>query len=88
MTSLDRGRYQINEDDDQRSRVYREYTYWSPLLGSYATRLSVPDDQGSEFFAIVERPISGHDWRMARAEALQTIEAAILRGDAPGEVEI
>jgi hypothetical protein len=68
--------------------AYREYTFWSPVLGERATRLSVPDDRGSEFFVIVLRPSKGRGWREAREGALQAIEAAILRGDLPGEVRV
>jgi hypothetical protein len=68
--------------------VYREYTFWSPVLGERACRLSVPDEHGSEYFAIVPRPSSGRGWREAREGALQAIEAAILRGDLPGEVRV
>jgi hypothetical protein len=68
--------------------VYREYTFWSPVLGKRATRLSVPDERGSEYFVIVPRPSSGRGWREAREVALQAIEAAILRGDLPGEVRV
>ena len=68
--------------------VYREYTFWSPVLGDAAARLSMPDDHGLEYFAIVRRPSNGREWREARADALQAIEAAILRGDQPGEVKV
>ena len=68
--------------------VFREYKFWSPMLGENSVRLSVPDDHGREVFMILPMPTSGKAWRDEREEALQAIEAAIMRGDEPGEVRI
>lgn len=68
--------------------VYREYTFWSPLLGARATRLSVPDERGAEYFAILARQVNGRTWRETRDDALRAIELSIMRGDEPGEVGV
>jgi len=58
------------------------------MMGERAVRLSVADDHGREFFMLVPRPTGGRAWRDERDEMLQAIEAAIERGDEPGEVKV
>lgn len=62
-----------------------EFTQWSPTLGVEATRLSLTDDLGQEYFAILPRE-EGRAWRLKRAEALEKIGLAIDMGLKPGEV--
>lgn len=77
---------------------YREFRYWSPLLGGEAVRLSVTGGEeaaifhgagaaGAEYFAIIEAS-SGRSMREARERAFEAIDRAIRRGDAPGEVRV
>lgn len=66
-------------------RAYREQHFWSIALDSEAARLSMADSQGREYFTIVSR---GTDYREVKERALDAIEAAISKGDEPGEVRI
>lgn len=50
-------------------------------------RLSLADDQGQEYYAIVP-VMSGKKWRERRETALDAIDEAIVRGEAPGEVRV
>lgn len=63
---------------------YSEYTHWSVLFGGKATRLSVADEHGREYFMLVPRPRTG--WREERERLLDLIGEAIEAGCAPGEV--
>lgn len=68
--------------------VYVVNTYYSPLIDGEVARVSMADDHGSEYFAIVPKPPSGKGWRAKRDAALDLIEEAIDNGDRPGEVTI
>jgi hypothetical protein len=79
-------------------RYWREYRFWSPLLGQEACRVSMTGDveaavqhgrpaADAEYYAIIPAA-QGRAHREARERALETIEAAILRGQEPGEVEV
>lgn len=63
---------------------YSEFTHWNIALGCKATRLSVADEQGSEYFMLVPRPQRG--WAEEKAKLLDYIAEAIEGGCAPGEV--
>lgn len=65
--------------------VFREHRFWSPIFGCDAVRLSMVDSRGSEFFKVVAAP-EGKAYRQMREDVLDEIEAAVLRGDEPGEV--
>lgn len=67
---------------------YSAYSYWSPLLGEHAVRLSLFDQHGREFFAIVENPggQGGAEFRKRREAALNRIDVAMSAGRDPGEV--
>lgn len=65
--------------------VYREFRFFSPLDDAESVRLSVADDQGREYFAIIEAGY-GKRWRERRNTALGTIEDAIEAGLPPGEI--
>ena len=65
---------------------FTEYRYWSPVLGCDASRLSVFDQHGAEYWSIIERPSMGKRYRESRQEALELIVEAIERGQEPGEV--
>ena len=67
--------------------TYIEHTFYSPFLDCEATRISVPDARGGEFYMIVPRAI-GMSWRKTRDEALDNIATAIEQGCEPGEVRI
>ena len=82
-----------------RSWQYREHRFWSPLMGDYAARISMPGGEIAaqahgpqastmEYYAIVRAPEHGRLYREAREVALDAISDAIMRGDEPGEVEI
>ncbi|MGH6738488.1 MAG: hypothetical protein ACREDY_05550 [Bradyrhizobium sp.] len=50
-----------------------------------AARISMANDNGQEYFAIV--PVEGGKaWRDLRAKALDELDEAIERGDPPGQV--
>jgi hypothetical protein len=66
---------------------YREFKFWSAELDSKAARLSMSDDKGQEYFAIVECG-KGKSWRERREWALQCIDDAIAMGWPPGLVGI
>lgn len=67
-------------------RQYHENLYWSIALGGDVARLSMADDQGREYFAIVSAEQPGY--RDRRMGALEALMEAIDRGDDPGQVEI
>lgn len=76
---------------------YREFKFWSPLLGGDAVRLSIADTRGGEFFAVIaveHGTAFGADgnrvpkYRVDRDAALDAIEAAIVARREPGEVVI
>ena len=66
--------------------IGREFDYWSPILGCDATRYSIPDANGREYYAILRR-----DDERAYARLRRQAEAAILQaiemGLQPGEVK-
>lgn len=66
---------------------YREFRFFSPDLDSEAVRLSMANEAGQEYYAIVPSS-SGRSWRQCRDEALDAIEMAIAAGDPPGEVVV
>lgn len=82
-----------------RSYQYREYRFWSPTMGDYAARISMPGGYGAaqihhnqnvasmEWYAIVQAPEHGREYREKRDGVLDAITDAIHRGDPPGEVE-
>jgi len=66
---------------------YREWKFWSPVLGRQAVRVSVAHPQG-EFFAIIPADGTGKQNREQREKALDLIADAIEEGQEPGEVEV
>ena len=70
--------------------TYSEIRFWSPTLGCDAARLSMVGEQNREYFRVVPvemvRDRKKLRWRDWRNENLEEIEAAIVRGDEPGEV--
>lgn len=70
------------------SKVYSEFRFYSPIYDSECIRLSVPDANGHEFFAIVPDPGLGKSLRDLRDKALDAIEAAIDAGLSPGQVRL
>lgn len=69
------------------SGVYQQIKFWSPALGGYAWRISMPNAHGHELFMIVDDG-TGRERRARKAAALEAIQAAIERGDQPGEVRV
>jgi hypothetical protein len=65
--------------------IYSEYSYWSPVLGCNAARVSMCDGRGSEYYRIVPR-LSGKQYRELKAATLELLAAAIERGAEPGEL--
>lgn len=66
---------------------YREFRFWSPLMGQEAARISMVDDRCGEFFMII--PASGgREYREARNAAIDAISTAIDIGLSPGEVRV
>jgi len=64
---------------------YQEFRYWSPLIGDHAVRLSMWDQHGREFFAIIQTPDS-RGYRKIRRKTLDLIADAIEGGLEPGEI--
>lgn len=62
-----------------------EFDFWSPILGSDATRISMANDEGLEYFAIVRR-LEGRAWRELKAKAVAALTDAMDAGVAPGEI--
>jgi hypothetical protein len=63
----------------------REFNFWSPLLGADAVRVSMVDENGEEFFAIIEKT-EGLRWRNDKREACEMLDQAIRAGLRPGEI--
>ena len=64
---------------------YAETRYWSVIHDAEVARLSIANDHGEEFFAIV--PIT-RPWSEARIDALDGIWSAMQDGCEPGEVAL
>jgi hypothetical protein len=62
-----------------------EFDFWSPMLGCDATRISLTNANGSEFFAIVSRDDERAFSKLKR-EAIEKITEAMEAGCEPGEV--
>ncbi len=65
---------------------YNEFRFYSPILDAEAARLSIVNDRGEEFYAVVPCGDEGRVWRERREEVLNKVYAAILAGYEPGEV--
>lgn len=66
--------------------AYREFRFYSPSHDAEVARLSMADDGGREYFAIVV-VAAGKGWRERREEALTAIDDAVAAGAPPGEVK-
>ena len=73
---------------DKKARRYQRLTYWSPMLGCEAERISMVDARGQEFFMIIPADTPGKALREARAKAIEAITAAIETGLSAGEVRL
>ena len=58
------------------------------MLGCDAVRLSVPGDDGQEFFVIAPLPNPGRSYREFRQKVFVAICEAIDDGEHPGEVKM
>jgi len=67
-----------------RGRVFYEYRYWSPVLGCNAVRISMADELGREYHAIVSAENPG--FRERRDAALSRLHETILAGDDAREI--
>lgn len=65
--------------------IGREFDYWSPVLGCDATRYSIPDANGREYYVILSRD-DERSYSRRRREAERAILQAIEMGLEPGEV--
>lgn len=65
---------------------FSEYEYYSPMLDADVCRISIPNDDGQEFFAIVRT--EGRGYRDRRDKAIDSILAAMQQGCAPGQVVV
>lgn len=66
--------------------IYSILRQYSPLIDGMQMRISVADARGGEFFKLVAVPERASEYKRVRDEVLDEIEAAIGRGDEPGEV--
>lgn len=64
---------------------YREFRFFSLALDAEAARLSLTDARGREYWTVVAVE-DGRAWRERRNAALDELDAAIGRGDPPGEL--
>jgi hypothetical protein len=64
--------------------TYSEHEYWSIIHGENVARVSVPDEQGREYWTIV--PTGGSGYRKRREAAIEMCLEAMRRGLQPGEV--
>ena len=69
------------------SAGYSEFKYWSPELGGYASRVSLWDDHGGEFFMLLACD-NTRSYREARETAVEAIATAIAQGCEPGMVRL
>lgn len=66
---------------------YSEWRFWSPTLGCQASRISMFDEHGAEYFMILPRDDTKayHEARLTAVEAIATAMAMKLD---PGEVRV
>lgn len=64
---------------------YHEARFWSPWLDATAVRLSIADERGGEYFAIVALP--KRNWRDERRRVLDALWEA-MQQQGPGEVSV
>lgn len=67
--------------------IVNEFSFWSPLLGQTATRISTGDSRGREYFVIVPRGDGARAWRDTKQRALLALQAA-LDAELPGETKL
>jgi hypothetical protein len=67
---------------------YREIHFFSMELDADAVRLSLADDDGREYYAIVLADVVGRGWRERREAALIAIDDAIAAKMPPGKVDL
>lgn len=67
---------------------YREFRFWSVVLGRDASRLSMFDSHGDEHFAVVPMDGGGTHNRWVRRRALEMLAEHVNAGEPAGEVEI
>lgn len=65
---------------------YTEFRFYSVELDAPAVRVSVPDERGAEYYAIVEA--GGKGYRDRRELALEELERAIEKGWPAGCIAI
>lgn len=65
--------------------AYTEFRHYSPLHDAVLVRVSMADEAGAEFFALIEDG-AGKSYRQRRERALEAIGAAMSQGLAPGQV--
>lgn len=81
-----RGLGGLGPSDDGFVSGYREFRFFSTWLDAEAARLSMVDDRGQEYYALVPAT-EGRRWREDRDAALERIEAAMAAREPPGEVK-
>lgn len=67
--------------------IWQELKYWSIVRGGNEARVSVVDERGDEYYALIDAD-GGKAYRERRALALDILEEALAHGELPGEVEI
>jgi len=66
------------------SITYSEFSYYSPIRDRYESRISVPDQNGREYWHVVAT--DGAGYRDRRRAAIELCVHAIELGLSPGEV--
>lgn len=63
----------------------REMSYWSPILGCDVVRVSMANERGEEYYAVLPR-LEGAAWRDRKREACEVLHQAIEDELRPGEI--
>lgn len=69
------------------ARTYQEIRSYSPQFDCTVARISIPDDNGQEFFMLVPQR-NPRQRRAERYAACEAIQEAIDAGLQPGEVRV
>jgi hypothetical protein len=69
-------------------RTFQTIRFYNFATDSDAARISMFDDNGHEYFYVMDVPKSAKTWRAERARAVDAIGMAIDQGLTPGQVMI
>lgn len=67
---------------------YQRRSFWSVVLSAQAERISVPDANSDEHYAVVPMDGTGKQNRERRKQVLEQLAQHVEEGKPPGEVEV